>query len=92
MDSYAPALMERGLRCMIGKGVRNGVVREAIRRTGGVYFVAIGGAAALMSRCVAAVRMVAFPELGTEAIRALTVINFPLIVGIDSLGRDIYRT
>ncbi|MDR3206964.1 MAG: FumA C-terminus/TtdB family hydratase beta subunit [Oscillospiraceae bacterium] len=91
MDPYAPALMETGLRCMIGKGARNDAVREAIRKANGVYFVAIGGAAALMSRCVAAVRMVAFPELGAEAVRALTVVNFPVIVGIDSYGRDIYK-
>ena len=90
MDTFTPTLMERGLRYMIGKGKRNNTVRESIRRLGGVYFVAVGGAAALMSRCVTAVRTVAFPELGTEAIRALTVVDFPVVVGIDSRGHDIY--
>jgi len=91
MDPYTPALMEHGLKIMIGKGARNDAVREAIRRLGGVYFIAVGGAAALMSRRVIDMRTVAFPELGTEAVRALTVSDFPLIVGIDARGRDIYE-
>ena len=91
MDPYTPILMEQGLRCMVGKGARNDVVSDTIRRLGGVYFIAIGGAAALMSRCVTDVQMVAFPELGAEAVRMITVANFPVIVGIDASGRDIYR-
>lgn len=91
MDSYTPTIMAHGLRAMIGKGLRSDAVVEAIRRYGGVYFVAIGGAAALMSRCVTEVRMVAFPELATEAIRAITVKNLPLVVAIDAQGRDIYK-
>ena len=91
MDAYTPTLMEHGLRCMIGKGARSEAVTESIRRLGGVYFVAIGGAAALMSLCVTDVKMVAFPELGAEAVRALTVADLPVIVGIDAQGRDIYK-
>ena len=91
MDPYTPALMASGLRCMIGKGVRGAAVVEAICRYGGVYFLAIGGAAALLSRCVTDARLVAFPELGAEAVRALTVVELPLIVGIDTHGHDIYR-
>ena len=91
MDPYTPALMEHGLKSMIGKGARNDAVRASIRRLGGVYFIAVGGTAALMSRCVTNARMVAFPDLGTEAVRALTVADLPVIVGIDASGRDIYE-
>jgi len=91
MDRYAPTLMAHGLRCMIGKGRRSDAVLSSIVRFGGVYFIAVGGAAALMSRCVTGAEVVAFPELGTEAVRALTVVDFPLVVGIDAQGRDIYK-
>ena len=90
MDAWAPLLIERGLKAMIGKGLRNSAVKEAIREFGGVYFAAIGGAAALMARCVERAETIAFPDLGTEAIRRLEVRDFPVIVAIDARGRDIY--
>lgn len=90
MDAYSPALIAAGLRVMIGKGFRSPAVVGAIREHGGVYFAAVGGAAALMSKCVTAAEVVAFPELGTEAIRRLMVVNLPLIVATDCQGRDLY--
>ena len=90
MDAYTPFLIRRGLKAMIGKGLRNVNVIEAIRECGGVYFAAIGGAAAQMSRCVKEAKVVAFDDLGTEAIRQLTVERLPLIVAIDANGNCIY--
>ena len=90
MDVYAPILMEHGLKVMIGKGLRNEAVKASIRTHGGLYLVAVGGAAALISRSVTKAEVIAFPELGTEAVRRLEVVDFPLVVGIDSRGRDIY--
>ncbi len=90
MDAYAPRLLERGLRGMIGKGPRGEAVREAIARFGGVYFAATGGAGALIAGCVKEARVVAFPELGAEAIRALRVEKLPLIVAVDAAGGDLY--
>lgn len=92
MDAYSPTLIQMGLKIMIGKGGRSKEVIDAIRQHGGIYFAAIGGVAALMDRCVKSVRMVAFEELGTEAIRALEVRDLPLIVAIDTEGNDIYST
>ena len=89
MDKYSPMLMKKGLKLMIGKGERSLEVKKAIKETKGVYFVAIGGAAAYMARCVKAVEMVAFADLGPEAIRRLTVEDFPAIVAIDTKGNDI---
>ncbi len=91
MDAYAPALIERGLKAMIGKGFRDQAVVEAIVRHRGIYFAAIGGAAALASQCVKQVEMVAFEDLGTEAIRRLTVEMMPVVVAIDARGREAYR-
>ncbi|MDR1050886.1 MAG: FumA C-terminus/TtdB family hydratase beta subunit [Deltaproteobacteria bacterium] len=91
MDAYSPELIRRGLRYMIGKGLRNAEVTAAIVSGGGVYFAAIGGAAALMSQRVTACEVVAFPELGTEAVRRLTVRDLPLVVAVDSRGGDYYR-
>ena len=90
MDACAPTLIRRGLKVMIGKGSRNEEVVAAIRDCGGVYFAAIGGAAALMSRCVKEAEVVAFDDLGTEAVRRLTVERLPLIVAIDSQGNCLY--
>jgi fumarate hydratase subunit beta len=90
MDLYSPALIRLGLKAMIGKGLRNGEVKRAIAECRGVYMVAIGGAAALISRSVKSARIIAFPELGTEAIRRLEVEGFPAIVAIDPYGNDIY--
>ena len=84
MDAYSPLLIEYGLRVMIGKGERNEAVKQAVKRYKGLYLTAIGGAAALTARCVKDVQMIAFEELGTEAIRLLTIEKLPLFVAIDS--------
>ena len=91
MDAYSPTLMTLGLRVMIGKGLRNADVKRAIIERGGLYLAATGGAAALIARSVKSSEVIAFPDLGTEAIRRLVVENFPVIVAIDSAGRDIYE-
>ncbi len=91
MDAYTPELLARGLKGMIGKGYRNEAVIEAIVRHKAVYFGAVGGAGALIARTVRAVRTIAYEDLGTEAIRLLTVQDFPAIVLIDCLGNDGYR-
>ncbi len=91
MDRYAPTLLKQGLRAMIGKGARNPLVVEAMAETGGVYLGATGGAGALIAQCVREAEVVAFPELGTEAIRRLRVEDFPVLVLIDSKGNDLYE-
>ncbi|MBQ7096821.1 MAG: Fe-S-containing hydro-lyase [Clostridia bacterium] len=90
MDAYAPRLIELGLTGMIGKGERDEAVIEAMKKHGAVYFGAIGGAGALIAECVKAVEVVAYEDLGTEAIRCLTVENFPAIVVIDAYGKSLY--
>ena len=92
MDKYAPQLLDLGLRGMIGKGKRSPQVKEAVIRNGAVYFAAIGGAGALLSKAITASEVVAYEDLGTEAIRKLTVENFPVIVVMDSEGKDLYET
>lgn len=92
MDKYAPLLLDMGLRGMIGKGKRSVEVREAIIRNRGVYLAAIGGAGALLSKAISKSEVVAYDDLGTEAIRRLEVKNFPAIVVIDSLGNNLYET
>jgi fumarate hydratase subunit beta len=92
MDAYAPALIERGLTGMIGKGLRSEEVVAAMVRHGAVYFGATGGAGALLAKCIVAEEVTAFPELGTEALRKLTVKDFPATVIIDSNGNDLYKT
>ena len=84
MDKYAPQLLDLGLGAMVGKGKRNQAVIDAIVRNGSVYFAAVGGAGALLSKCITSAEVVAYDDLGTEAIRKLTVENFPAIVVIDS--------
>ncbi|HQB29606.1 MAG TPA: Fe-S-containing hydro-lyase [Syntrophales bacterium] len=91
MDRYTPALLERGLGGMIGKGKRSTEVVEAIRKHGAVYFGAMGGVAALLSRCVREASVVAYGDLGPEAVRKLLVEEFPLIVVNDREGRDLYE-
>ncbi len=91
MDAYAPALMEQGVRVMVGKGSRSPEVREAIRRHGAVYLAATGGAAALLARRIKAARVIAYPDLGPEAIHELVVEDFPAIVVNDPAGGDLYR-
>jgi fumarate hydratase subunit beta len=91
MDAYAPMLMDLGLIGMIGKGQRSDQVIEAIQRNGGVYFAATGGAGALIASSVKAAKVIAFEDLGTEAIRELEVENLPLIVAIDAQGGNLYE-
>jgi len=86
MDAYAPALMAAGLRIMIGKGDRTPQVIETIKKHSGLYLVAVGGVAALMAKCVTHSRIIAYDDLGTEAIRELTIEKLPLVVAIDHLG------
>lgn len=92
MDKYTPALLDMGLIGMIGKGKRSDAVREAIVRNGAVYFAAVGGAGALLSKSIKASEVIAYDDLGTEAIRKLEVENFPVIVVIDSEGNNLYET
>ena len=91
MDKYTPMLLDLGLKGMIGKGRRSPEVKEAMRRNGAVYFAAIGGAGALLSRAIIASEVVAWEDLGTEAVRRLTVKDFPVIVVGDAEGRDLYE-
>jgi fumarate hydratase subunit beta len=91
MDPYAPMLIERGLRGMIGKGERAAGVVEAMRKFGAVYFAATGGAAALLSKRITKAEIIAYSELGAEAINRLTVENFPVIVAQDRYGGNIYQ-
>ena len=91
MDKYTPKLMDEGLRVMIGKGRRSPEVIDSIRRHHGVYFVACGGAGALLSHCIIHAEPVAYEDLLAEAVVKLTLKEFPCFVGIDSEGNDIYE-
>ncbi|MEG2393459.1 MAG: Fe-S-containing hydro-lyase [Ruthenibacterium sp.] len=91
MDAYAPRLLRLGLLGMIGKGARGDEVVQAMRACGAVYFAAIGGAGALMASCITAAEIVCYEDLGSEAIRRLTVRDMPLTVVVDSSGADLYR-
>jgi len=92
VDAYTPKLIELGLSGMIGKGLRGNDVVEAMKKYGAVYFGAIGGAGALIAKSIINEEIVAFPDLGTEAIRKLTVNDFPVTVIIDSFGNNLYET
>lgn len=92
MDKYAPLLMDNGLAGMIGKGKRNAAVIDAIKRNTCVYFAAVGGAGALLSKCIKKSEVIAYDDLGTEAIRKLEVEDFPVIIVIDSEGNNLYET
>ena len=92
MDKYTPRLLDLGLKGMIGKGKRSDAVREAIVRNHAVYFAAVGGAGALLSKSIKTSQVIAYDDLGTEAIRKLEVENFPVIVVIDSEGSNLYET
>lgn len=91
MDAYAPRLIELGLKGMIGKGMRSPSVVAAMVKYGAVYLGAVGGAGAAISRCIKFQEIIAFPELGPEAIRKLIVEDFPLTVIIDALGNNLYE-
>ncbi len=92
MDKYAPSLLDLGLKGMIGKGKRTQQVKDAIVRNGAVYFAAVGGAGALLSQRIKKSEVIAYEDLGTEAIRKLKVEDFPVIVVIDSKGNNLYET
>lgn len=92
MDKYTPLLLEKGLKGMIGKGKRSPEVIESMKRNKAVYFASIGGAGALLSKCIKKSEVIAYDDLGTEAIRKLEVENFPAIVVIDSFGNNLYET
>lgn len=91
MDKYTPKLLELGLKGMIGKGRRSPEVIQAIVQNGAVYLAAVGGAGALLSKCIKSSKVIAFDELGTEAVREMYVEDFPAIVAIDSEGNNIYK-
>ena len=91
MDKYAPRLLDLGLRGMIGKGKRTQEVRDAVVRNGAVYFAAVGGAGALLSKRILSSEVIAYEDLGTEAIRKLQVENFPAIVVMDCQGPNLYE-
>lgn len=91
MDKYTPTLLDHGLSGMIGKGYRNEEVKASIVKNKAIYFGAIGGSAALIARAIKEVEMIAYEDLGTEAIRKLTIENFPAIVIHDTHGNDLYR-
>ena len=91
MDIYTPRLLASGIRAMIGKGGRSLAVKEAMQKYKAVYFVAIGGAGALLAQCIKKVEIIAYDDLGPEAIRLLTVENFPAIVANDIYGEDLFE-
>ena len=90
MDFAAPRLHDAGIIATVGKGVRSAAVKEACVRNGAVYFVTVGGAAAYLAKCVTSSETLAYDDLGTEALRRITVVDFPVFVGIDVEGNDIY--
>ena len=92
MDAYSPTMIEQGLTGMIGKGKRSPEVIAAMKEHGAVYFGAIGGAGALLSKCIKKAEIVAYEDLGAEAIRRLEVEDFPVVVIIDSEGNNLYET
>ena len=92
MDKYAPELLDLGLIGMIGKGKRTQAVKDAIVRNGAVYFAAVGGAGALLSKAIVKSEVIAYDDLGTEAIRKLEVVDFPVIVVIDAEGHNLYES
>lgn len=91
MDAYAPVLLDRGLKGMIGKGARSKEVRESIAKNGAIYFAATGGAAALIARSIKKAEVIAYEDLGTEAVHRLEVVDFPAVVINDARGNDLYE-
>lgn len=92
MDKYAPTLLDLGQKAMIGKGKRTKEVIDAIVRNHAVYFAAIGGAGALLSKCITKSEVICYDDLGAEAIRKIEIKDFPVIVVIDSQGNNLYET
>ena len=91
MDAYTPTMLDQGIKGMIGKGTRKPEVIESMKKNGTVYFVAVGGAAALISKCIKKYTVLAYPELGPEAVAELEVEDFPAIVAIDCEGNNYYE-
>lgn len=91
MDEFSPKLIAKGLRAMIGKGYRNGEVRDALKKYGAVHLATIGGAGALLSKQIVSAEVIAYEDLGTEAIRKLEVVDFPAIVAYDAQGNSVYK-
>ncbi len=91
MDKFSPILIAHGLRTMIGKGYRDEKVREALKKYGAVHLATLGGAGALLSKHITAAEVIAFEDLGTEAIRKLQVVDFPAIVAYDCHGNSVYK-
>lgn len=92
MDRYAPRLLDLGLNAMIGKGKRSKTVMDAILRNKAIYFAAVGGAGALLSKCILSSKVIAYEDLGAEAIRKLEVQDFPVVVVADSIGNNLYES
>lgn len=92
MDKYTPDMLDAGLKGMVGKGKRSTEVVEAIKRNHAVYFAAVGGAGALLAQCIKEAQVVAYEDLGTEAIRRLYIEDLPVIVAIDKEGNNLYET
>ena len=91
MDKFAPRLLDLGLLAMIGKGGRSAEVKDAIVRNGAVYFAAVGGAGALIAKCIETAEVIAFDDLGCESVKKMTVKDFPLTVAIDAKGNDLFE-
>ena len=91
MDPYAPKLLDMGLAAMIGKGERNEEVNQAIIRNKAVYFCATGGAGALASACIKKAQVIAYDDLGCESVKMLEIVKFPVVVGVDCFGNDIFK-
>ena len=92
MDKYTPRLLDLGMGAMIGKGKRSKAVMDAIVCNGAVYFAAVGGAGAILSKCILSSEIVAYEDLGTEAVRRLAIQDFPVVVVMDALGNNLYET
>lgn len=92
MDKYTPRLLDLGMGAMIGKGKRTKAVMDGIVRNEAVYFAAVGGAGAILSKCILSAEVVAYEDLGTEAVRKLTVRDFPVVVVMDAQGNNLYET
>jgi fumarate hydratase subunit beta len=92
MNGFAPRLLDLGLRAIIGKGEMSSEVQEALCRTGGCYFAAVGGAGALIARCIKSAEVIAFDDLGCESIKRMEIEDFPLTVAMDCAGGNLYRS
>ena len=92
MDTFSPKLIEKGLRAMIGKGYRGDEVRIALKKYGAVHLCAVGGAGALLSKKIVSAEIIAYEDLGTEAVRKLEVVDFPAVVAYDASGNTVYKT